>query len=107
MPLARHSQVVPPSPVIHTPPHDTPTVTWRASRGSTQIEWRPGSSAPPPNHSRRLGGRHSDPTSCPDDPPSRERDSPPGSVPHPSLPRPGSCPAPHAPPSPPPPGVGL
>src|SRR5439155_1587876 len=93
MPFARHSQVVPPSRVIHTPPHETPTVTWRASRGSTQIEWRPGSSAPPPNHSRRLGWRHSDSTNCHDDPRSRERNSPPDSVPHHSVPGSVSCPA--------------
>src|SRR6266513_913570 len=93
MPWARHSQVVPPSRVIHTPPHETPTVTWRASRGSTQIEWRPGSSAPPPNHSRRLGWRHSDSTSCHDDPWSPERNNPPGSVPHHSVPGSVSCPA--------------
>src|SRR6266480_1751580 len=96
MPWARHSQVVPPSRVIHTPPHETPTVTWRASRGSTQIEWRPGSSAPPPNHSRRLGWRHSDSTSCHDDPRSRERNSPPGSVPHHSVPGSVSWPASNA-----------
>src|SRR5438132_131610 len=93
MPVARHSHVVPLSRVIHTPPHETPTVTRRASRGSTQIEWRPGSSAPPPNHSRRLGWRHSASTSCHDDPRSWERNSPPGSVPHHSVPGSVSCPA--------------
>src|SRR5256885_107392 len=56
MPLARHCQVVPPSRVIHTPPHETPTVTWRASRGSTQLDWRPGSSAPVREHDRGVVG---------------------------------------------------
>src|SRR2546430_14210372 len=85
MPLARHSQVVPPSRVIQTPPHVTPTVTWSASRGSTQIEWRPGSSAPPPTHSRRLGWRDTDSTSSHDTPWPPDRHNPPATVPHHSV----------------------
>src|SRR3989454_11752750 len=107
MPGARHPELVPPSRVTPPPPHETPTVTWRASRGSTQIEWRPGSSAPPPNHSRRLGWRHSDSTSCHDDPRSPERNSPPGSVPHHSVPGSVSCPASSAQTSSVPQGMGL
>src|SRR3979490_478774 len=93
MPWGRSSHIVPPSRVIHTPPHETPTVTWRASRGSTQIECRPGSSAPPPNHSRRLGWRHRDSTRCHREPRSPDRNSPPGNVPHHNVPGSLACPA--------------
>ena len=42
IPVAHSSHECPPSRVTQTPPQETPTVTWRASRGSTQMEWMPG-----------------------------------------------------------------
>ena len=82
MPVAVGSQLPPPSRVVHTPPHDTPTFTCRESRGSTSTEWMPGWSAPPPNHSSRRGSSHSGRLSDHDSPPSSDRNRPPGSVPH-------------------------
>ena len=60
MPVIAESQVAPPSVVVTTPPQDTPTCTRFASRGSTQMEWMPGRSAPPPIHFLRRGC----PTAC-------------------------------------------
>src|SRR5438552_3536245 len=82
IPWARHSQVAPPSVVAQTPPHDTPTLTSRPFLGWTRMEWMPGKSAPPPNHSRRLGLSHRERTISHEEPPSAERNSPPGRVPH-------------------------
>jgi hypothetical protein len=54
MPSPEQSQVTPLSVVVHTPPQETPSCTRLASRGSTQMEWIPGKSAPPPNHFLRF-----------------------------------------------------
>ncbi len=59
MPVISESQVAPPSVVVTTPPQETATCTRFASRGSTQIEWMPGRSAPPPIHFLRRGLSHS------------------------------------------------
>src|SRR3954464_13920624 len=93
IPWARQLQVTPLSSVTQTPPQETPSAIRRLFLGSTQIEWIPGNSAPPPNHSRRLGCSQSDRTRCQDVPPSSERNRPPGIVPHQSPPRSSSPPA--------------
>jgi hypothetical protein len=54
MPSPRNVQLAPPSSVDHTPPVETPTHTRLELRGSMQIEWRPGRSAPPGAHSARI-----------------------------------------------------
>src|SRR5687767_24103 len=93
MPVALHSQLSPPSWVTHTPPQETPTRIVFDERGSTQIEWMPGKSAPPPIHLLRPGLSHSGRFSSQLAPRSEERKSPPGRVPHHSTPGSSSPPA--------------
>ena len=94
MPWARHCQVAPPSRVDQTPPQDTATAIRSPSRGSTQMEWIPGASVPPPNQARRSGWSHRLRTRLQEPPRSAERNRPPGMVPAQSRPgwlaRPGS-----------------
>ena len=63
-----------------------PTSNSPARVGCGQIEWMPGTSKPPPNHSARPGCIHSGSTSCHDSAPSAERNNPPGKVPAQSVP---------------------
>src|SRR5262245_2923668 len=86
IPSARQFHVSPASSVIQTPPQETPTDTRLLSRGSTQTEWMPGHSAPPPNHSVRFGWSQSVRTSVHESPRSFDTKSPPGIVPHQSTP---------------------
>ena len=58
--------------VSQTPPQEMPTVTRRESRGSTQIEWMPGTSSPPPNQFLRSGRSQSGRFSSHVAPPSSE-----------------------------------
>ena len=59
MPSPRRVQLPPPSSVSQMPPVETAIHTRFALRGSTQIEWMPGRSAPPPVHCLRTGCSHS------------------------------------------------
>src|SRR5262249_19274779 len=54
IPSPRSVQPAPPSSVNQIPPVETAIHTRRELRGSTQIEWIPGRSAPPPIHCLRL-----------------------------------------------------
>src|SRR6516225_47263 len=64
MPSPRWPQVAPPSSVNQIPPVETAMNKRRELRGSTQIEWMPGRSAPPPIHCRRLGWSQSERIIC-------------------------------------------
>src|SRR5262245_58059932 len=85
MPCDRHSQLLPPSEVIQTPPHETTTVTGLEWRGWTQIEWIPGKSIPPPNQFFRSGKSQRERTNSHELPRSLERNKPPGIVPAQSV----------------------
>src|SRR5262245_16746465 len=93
MPVARTSQVWPPSSVSQTPPQEMPRKIRLPLLGSTQIEWIPGKSAPPPNHDLRRGSSQSERTSSQDAPESLDRNRPPGKVPHHRTPGCERCPA--------------
>ena len=86
MPWAAAVQVAPPSSVSHTPPQETATETRAASRGSTQMEWIPGKSAPPPTQFSRPGWSQRLRTMVHEVPRSPLRNSPPGMVPAHSTP---------------------
>src|SRR4051794_16931802 len=86
MPSPSQAQVSPPSLVTQTPPQETPTATLSESRGSTQTEWAPAKSRPPPNHCLRRGSSHSGRLSDQVSPRSSERNRPPGTVPAQSVP---------------------
>src|SRR5436853_7689523 len=86
MPVARMAQLAPPSSVRQAPPQEIPTSTRRESRGSTQMEWMPGKSYPPPNQYLRSGTSQSGRFSSQDSPPSADLNNPPGRVPHQSTP---------------------
>ena len=58
------------------PPVDTATQMRLELRGSTQIEWMPGRSAPPPFHCLRFGCSHSERTMSQLCPLSVERNNP-------------------------------
>src|SRR6185295_75732 len=61
-------------------------VTCFESRGSTQMEWMPGHSAPLGPQSSRMGSSQSDRTSSQESPLSSDLKSPPGIVPHQTTP---------------------
>src|SRR6187402_1651861 len=83
-PVGTHD--LPLSRVIHTPPVETPRLTCRESRGSTQMEWIPGCSAPLGPQSSRLGWSHNGRLSSHVSPLSFDLKSPPGIVPHQTTP---------------------
>src|SRR5262245_5782102 len=86
IPWDRQAQLAPPSSVRQEPPQEIPTTTRREFRGSTQTEWMPGTSYPPPNQFLRAGSSQSGRFSSQESPPSAEWKSPPGRVPHHSTP---------------------
>src|SRR6185369_2252160 len=84
LPPMRHD--LPPSRVVQAPPVYTPITMSSESLGFTQMEWRPGYSAPPPLHCSRSGSSHIDRFSAHELPPSSDLERPPGIVPHQSTP---------------------
>src|SRR5665647_3283343 len=86
IPSAPCVHVAPASLVRQTPAIETPIATCLGSRGSTQIEWMPASSLPPPPHFGRSGMNHSASLIFHVAPRSSERNRPPGIVPHHSAP---------------------
>src|SRR5579862_8428290 len=86
MPSEVGRQLAPPSRLCQTPPQETANVRCRELSGSTQIEWIPGASFPPPNQLPRSGWFQSPSTSRQLSALSVEWNSPPPIVPAQSSP---------------------